>query len=154
MDNPPPPPLNTYKINYDVTIFAEENKLGIKVVIHDYHSQVIASLVQQLGQAYQAVEVVSLTTCRALEFSSEIGIHSAIVEGDFEVIVKALRKLDNGVYSFGLLINDVVLFSKLSYSHTRRDGNKAAYSLARLAMTTSECTMWMEDVPPRTLPFV
>lgn len=69
-----------YKINYDGTIFAKENKSGIKVVVRDYHGQVIASLVQQLGQAYQAVEVEALTACRALEFGSEIGIRSTIVE--------------------------------------------------------------------------
>ena len=81
--------------------------------------------------------VEALAACRALEFGSEIGIRSTIVEGDSEVIVKALRKLDNGLYSFGLLINDVALFSELSYSHTRRTGNKAVYSLARLTMITS-----------------
>ena len=108
-----------YKINYDGTILAEENKSGIKVVVRDFHGQVIASLVQQLGQAYQAVEVKALIACRALEFGSEISIRSTIVEGDSEVIVKALKKLDNGLYSFGLLINDVALFLELLSSHER-----------------------------------
>ncbi|KAK9987727.1 hypothetical protein SO802_027966 [Lithocarpus litseifolius] len=45
---------------------------------------------------------------RAMEFGTEIGIGNAIVEGDSEIIVKALRNRDNG----------------FSYSHIRRDSNK------------------------------
>ena len=81
-----------------------------------------------------------------------------IVKGDSELIVKALRNKDNGLDSFASLINDVSLFSslfsKLSYSHSRRDDNKVAHSLAKLALITPDCIVWMEDVPFRTLPFV
>ena len=89
-------------------------------------------------------------------FDSEVDC--AIVEGDSEVMVKALRNNDNGLTHFAPLINDVSLFSglfsELSYSHIRTDGNKVAYSLARLALMTPSCTVWMENVPSRTLPFV
>ena len=61
-----------------------------------------------------------MATCRALEFGSELGIHCAIVEGDSELVVKALRCKDNGLAPFTYLINDVSLFfglfSELSYS--------------------------------------
>lgn len=39
------------------------------------------------------MEVEALVACRALEFGCEIGIHCAMVEGDSEVIVKALGEL-------------------------------------------------------------
>ena len=104
------------------------------------------------------MEVEAIAACRAVEFGSEIGVDCANVEGDSEVIVKALRNSDNGLTPFAPLINDVSLFSglfsELSYSHIRRDGNKVAHSLARLALTTLGCTVWMEDVPSHTLPFV
>ena len=51
-----------------------------------------------------------MATCRALEFGSELGIHYAIVEGDSELVVKALRCKDNGLAPFTYLINDVSLF--------------------------------------------
>ena len=104
------------------------------------------------------MEVEAIAACRAVEFSSEIGVDCAIVEGDSEVIVKALRNNDNRLTPFAPLMNDVSLFSglfsELSYSHIRRDGNKVAHSLARLALMTPSCTVWMEDVPSHTLPFV
>ena len=128
------------------------------MVVRDCHGEVIASLVQQLDQAYQPVEVVAMAACRVVELGSELGLDFTIVEGNSEVVVKALRCKDNGLTPFAHLINDVSLFSglflELSYSHIRRDGNKVAHSLARLVLTSSSCIVWMEDVPSRTLPFV
>ena len=121
-----------YKINYDGAISSADNKERVGVVIQDCKGEVIASLIQQLD--------------------------CAIMEGDSEVIVKALRNKDNGLLSFAPLINDVSLFSglylELPYSHIRRDGNKVAHGLATLALITPNCTVWMEDVPSRTLLFV
>lgn len=98
-----------------------------------------------------------MATCRAMEFGSELGLHRAIVEGDSEVVVKALRCKEYGLAPYAHLINDVSLFSglysELSYSHVKRDGNKVAHSLVRLTLTSQSCTVW-EDVPSRTLPFV
>ena len=52
------------------------------------------------------------------------------------------------------MMSPYFLFSELSYSHIRRDDNKVAHSLARLILITLDCTVWMEDVPSRTLHFV
>ena len=128
------------------------------MVVRNCNGEVMASLVQQLEQAFQPVEVEAIAACRAVEFGSEVGVDCAVVEGGSEVIVKALRNRDNGLTLFAPLINDVSLFSglfsELSYSHIKRDGNKVVHSLARLALTTSGCTVWIEDVPSRTLLFI
>ena len=39
-------------------------------------------------------------------------------------------------------------FNKLLYSHTKREGNKFAHSLARHAIHISDYVMWMDFVPP------
>ena len=99
-----------------------------------------------------------MAACRAVEFGNELGLHRAIVDGDSEVVVKALRCKEYGLALYAHLINDMSLFfglySELSYSHVRRDGNKIAHNLVRLALTSQSCSAWMEDVPSRTLPFV
>ena len=86
-----------------------------------------------------------MATCRAVEFGSELGLHRAIVEGDSKVVVKALRCKEYGLAPYAHLIKDLSLFSglysKLSYSHVKRDGNKVAHSLARLALTSQSCTV-------------
>ena len=59
---------------------------------------------------------------------------------------------------YGLLIEDTRVlegnFLELSHSHTKREGNKVAHCLARLALTLSDVAVWMEDIPPSVLPFV
>ena len=104
------------------------------------------------------MEVEAIIACSAVEFGSEIGVDCAIVEGDSEVIVKALRNKDNGLLSIAPLINDVSLSSclylELSYFHRRRNCNKVAYSLVRLVLITPDCIVWMEDVLFHTLPFI
>ena len=77
-----PPPPNYFKINYHRAVFAKVNKSGIGVVIRDNQGLVIASLVQQISQAYQAIEVEAMAASRALKFGLEFGIHWAILEGD------------------------------------------------------------------------
>lgn len=63
---------------------------GIEVVIRDHQSLVMASLSQQLSQAYLTVEVKALAAARALEFASELGIVNAILKGDSEVPMKTI----------------------------------------------------------------
>ena len=69
--------------------------------------------------------------------------------------MKALQHDNPSLASHELLLKDAGLFtysySKLLYSHTKREGNKVAHSLAKLASNYSGCVVWMEDVPPLVL---
>ena len=127
-------------------------------MVRDCHGEVIASLIQQLDQAYQPVEVEAMAANKAVEFGSELGLHNAIIEGDSVVVAKALKCKEFRLVPYAHLLKDVSLFSglylQLSYSHVKRDGDKVAHNLARLALTSQHCTVWMEDVPSCTLPFV
>jgi len=42
----------------------------------------------------------------------------------------------------------------LSHSHTKRNGNIVAHTLAKLAISFPKCTVWMEDVPSQAICFV
>ena len=75
------PPAHKYKINFDGAISEVGNISGIGVVVRNCTGEVIASLVQQVEQAFQPLEVEAIAACRAVEFGSEIGVDCAIVEG-------------------------------------------------------------------------
>ena len=97
-----------------------------------------------------------MAAIRALEFRIEVGVSSVIVEGDSELVLKALQHDNPSLASHELLLKDASLFtcsySKLLYSHTKREGNKVAHSLAKLASSYSGCIVWMEeDVLPLVL---
>ena len=71
--------------------------------------------------------------------------------------MSALNSSNPGLAPFGLLIQDTLNvatgFSKLSYSHTKREGNSIAHNLAQLAANIPNCVIWMEDVPSNVLSF-
>ena len=112
----------------------------------------IASLAQSLNQAFKAVEIEALAASRALELAADIGLDNVIVEGDSLVVTQALKSKVVGLAAYGLLIRDAFSlagnFSEVSYSHIKREGNKVAHGLAKLAVNSAECVIWMKEVPP------
>ena len=52
------------------------------------------------------MEVEAIAISRALEFGFEVGVTQAILEGDFEVIIKALVENESFVTSFDPMIQD------------------------------------------------
>lgn len=132
-----PPPF-FFKINYDGALCSSSNCSGIGIVIRDYEGLVIASLAQNLNQSYKLVEIEAMVAARAIEFAIEIGVDRVMIEGNSSVVTEALRSKEAGLASNDLLIQDAKLvernFSELSYSHTKREGNKVAHGLARLAL--------------------
>ena len=71
------------------------------------------------------------------------------------MMVQELQEANTGLSTYEQLAKDVCwfsgFFSKLQYSHTKRDGNKVTHSLARMSINFSDCVVWMEDVPPPIL---
>ena len=135
--------------------FAEKKCSGLGVIIRNQEGLVIASMSTRLPQQLQPIEIEALATSKALEFAREVGISKAVLEGDSLLVMKALKTKNAGLAPFGLLIQDSLTlssgFSKLSYSHTKREGNLVAHSLAQLAINNPNCVIWMEDVPSDVL---
>lgn len=73
---------------------------SIDVIIRNNQGSVIASLSQQLSQAYRAEEIKTLAATRALELGLELGLEKAVLEGDSELIIKALALEDVFLCSF------------------------------------------------------
>ena len=146
-----PPPADIFKINFDGAIFAEDNCSGVGVVVRDRNGLVIAAMSEKIPQLLQPSEIEAMAATRALEFASEVGISEAILESDSLLVIKALATKDIGLAPYSLLIQDAYrcaqAFSLLSYSHTKREGNRVAHDLAKLAMTIPNCVIWMEDIP-------
>ena len=67
------------------------------------------------------------------------------------MIIESLKVGGNTIASVEPLIQDTIVFSsffsKLLFSHCRRDGNKLAHSLARYSINVSNYVVWMEEVP-------
>ena len=104
------------------------------------------------------MKIEALAASRALELAADIGLDRIVLEGDSKVVTQALETKDMGLAAYGLLISDACTlarnFSEVSYSHTKREGNKVAHGLAKLAANLADCVIWMEEVPPSINHFV
>ncbi|KAL0006865.1 hypothetical protein SO802_008367 [Lithocarpus litseifolius] len=148
-----PPPTDLVKINFDGAVFSDVNKSGVGAVARNCNGAVLASMSQQIPQAYKPEEVEALAARFALQFALDIGCTNLILEGDSKNLMTWLSN-DSEVLSYGgLLLDDIrrlsSFFSQLHYSHIRREGNNVAHSLARYAAHISDFLVWMENVPPQ-----
>ena len=152
-----PPARGTFKINFDGAIFAKEKCSSLGAIIRDREGLVIASMAARVPQQLQPIEIEALAAYKALEFAREVGISEAVLEGDSSLVMTALASKKPRPTPFGLLLQDSlnvsVGFSKLSYSHTKREGNIVTHNLAQLAVNHQNCVIWMEDVPFDVLSF-
>ncbi|XP_075665671.1 uncharacterized protein LOC142635397 [Castanea sativa] len=137
-----PPQADVVKINFDGANFSETNTSGIGVVVRDSAGNVLASMSQQLCQAYSAEEIERVAACKALQFASDIGIRVAVLEGDSQILIKRLVESVEVLSYSGALLNDVrrcsSFYNQLCYSHVKREGNKVAHSLAKYAKHISD----------------
>lgn len=80
-------------------------------------------------------QVEALAAKRAMEFALEVGINCATFEGDFVVIFIDLMNREPFLALHGHLIQYVKilfpLFSFISFSHFRHQGNNVAHSLSK-----------------------
>ena len=150
-----PPNTDEMKINYDGAIFSEEGRAGLGVVIRNSEGAVIASLSQQIPLPATVTQVEALAARRATEFAVELGITSAVLEGDSDIVHKELISTDLSLALHGHIIHDVKqlasYFTCIRFVHVRRQGNNVAHALARRAITAPNLNIWMDNVPPDIL---
>lgn len=114
-----------YKISFDGAMFKDEDRVGIGVTIQDSQCMVMASISHNIPLSISVVELETLTTAIALEFSIDLGSVLAILEGDSEIVMKALMDDSPSLASFCLLIWDVKTYAEqfqcISFSNVGRE---------------------------------
>ncbi|XP_065620311.1 uncharacterized protein LOC136063608 [Quercus suber] len=146
-----PPPANSLKINFDGALFKDINKAGLGVVIRNDHGQVIASLSEQIQMPFSSDLVEALAAARAISFAYELSFTNYVLEGDSDVVIKALKHSDDSLSSFGHILASAKTLTDvkcITFSHTRRSGNAVAHNLAKHARHVLGFKVWIEDVPP------
>nr|XP_023870614.1 uncharacterized protein LOC111983184 [Quercus suber]POE88579.1 putative ribonuclease h protein [Quercus suber] len=147
-----PPPKDWVNVNFNGAIFQKENLAGLGYIVQNDEGLVMAAFTQiiPLPTSVEMVEV--LAACSAIGFAKELSLSQVILEGDSDTIIRALFSGGFDSSSFEHIIRDIKLlssvFQNLSFNHTRRQGNRVAHRLARLACKFSHLQIWMEDLPP------
>lgn len=144
-------PSGCFKINFNGAIFPKEKKSGIGVVIRDNRGLVIASCSKVVHQVLGSSNIEAMAAAWALSFASNLGVRRVVLEGDSMAVITGLREVEKVLVPCGLLLEDAKIlsqqFDELLYSHTKREGNSLAHSLARYAVGIPDFLIWMENVP-------
>ena len=121
------------------------------MVIRNDAGLVMASLAQKIPMPSLVIEVEVLAARRALELALELGFDNIILEGDSEILLKALKNGGSRQSHYGHLTLDIFFlishFSTLKLSFVRRHYNRLAHSLARRAPIPPLMSVWMKEVP-------
>ncbi|XP_030936139.1 uncharacterized protein LOC115961274 [Quercus lobata] len=138
------------KVNFNGAIFSTHSSAGLGVIIRDQAGLVLAALSQNipLPTSVEAVEVMAAR--RALLFAKELGFERVVVEGDSEVVIKAIKEKSLLSSGWGHLLKDIHAlshsFSCIYFLHVKRLGNRVAHSLARRSFC-NPLLVWMEELP-------
>ncbi|KAK9983869.1 hypothetical protein SO802_033394 [Lithocarpus litseifolius] len=107
--------------------------MGLGVIIRNNLGQVLASLSEQIQLPFSSDLVEALAAARAISFAQELNFSNFILEGDSELVIKALKNNDESLSPFGHILASAKAITDvncISFSHTRRLGNAVAHNLA------------------------
>ena len=120
------------------------------MVIRDSEGMVIAALSERISLPSTVEDVEALACRKAISFAIEMGLQDVIFEVDSEIIYRHLVSDSTCMAAFGHIIEDsrrlITSLRKVSFSHVRRNGNRVADKLAKLAKYLYEPQVWIEDI--------
>ena len=95
---------------------------------------------------------------RAIILARDLNLNSIILEGDSQIITRAIQAEEQSLASYGNLIEEIKIhansFLNFRISHVKRKGNSIAHNFARHAKHVSGSVVWMEEVPSHILPIL
>ena len=100
---------------------------------------------------YSVETAEALAALRVVVFAKELSIFKIIVEGDCLKVVQALKAREHCNTLYGNVIEDARLqgasLQVCHFQHVRRKGNKLAHALARIAVSSVDFDVWVEELP-------
>ena len=134
--------------NYIDTMFQEEDRAGIGVIIRECQEKGLAHMVGIIPLPLIVIELETLAILKTLQFDADLSLEDVTLEGVSKIAMNTLNANSQSLESFGLLSRDVKRFASLFhhirfshvcregllYSHIKRNNNAVAHSLAKNAL--------------------
>ena len=144
------PPLGFFKINIDAVAFEDGRNLCIGVVIRDNMGKVLAASRKVLPASFSTEISEALAMQDGVLLAAEMEASHAIFVSDALSIIQAIN---NGIHGgeLGHIIRNIrevaALFSWCSFKHLKREGNRVAHELARVARNSGASQVWKRSFP-------
>nr|POE95330.1 hypothetical protein CFP56_05688 [Quercus suber] len=111
--------------NYIDTMFQEEDRIGIGVIIRECQGKCLAHMVRIIPLPLIVIELETLAISKALQFNADLSLEDVTPEGVSEIALNALNSDSQSLESFGLLSLYVKCFASLfhciRFSHVHRE---------------------------------
>lgn len=132
-----PPDFGIVKLNFDGAMFEEISAVGIGVVAQNDRGETLATMSERIPIPESVVILETMAARCAVQFALEVGFLNAVLEGDSETSIKAIRNQTSMHSSFGHIIRDIWSYisscQRFSFSHICRQGNMLADALVKRA---------------------
>nr|POE97691.1 hypothetical protein CFP56_06504 [Quercus suber] len=120
-----PNQLTNIAKNYIDTMFQEEDRAVIGVIIRECQRKSFAHMVEIILLPLIVIELETLAISKALQFDADLSLEDVTPEGVSEIAMNVLNADSQSLESFGLLSRDVKCFASLfhciRFSHARRE---------------------------------
>ena len=146
-----PPPTARYKVNVNDAIFLAQKCFGAGVMIKDSTGQVIATQSRKFNNPLGALEVEAKAFEVGVEFARDAGVQDFILEGDSLVAYNALYGSSTLPTVIASVVQGILMscgpLDRIYFSHVKRQGNRSAHLLVKLALGIVDYLTWMEETP-------
>ena len=146
------PPWPNLKVNFDGSVFQDENCTSMGVIIRDWNGQVVASMAEAFPLPFSVTAVEVIAASKALRLANDLGLSSIVLEGDSKITMDALAGENLSLAEYGHLVGEAKELAKdfayIEFYHVLRQKNSAVHNITKHARHVSKYLVWIEDVPP------
>uniref|UniRef100_A0A7N2LI12 RNase H type-1 domain-containing protein n=1 Tax=Quercus lobata TaxID=97700 RepID=A0A7N2LI12_QUELO len=122
-----PPPWPKLKVNFDGSVFRDENLASVSVIIRDENGRMVASMVEKFPLPFSVTAMEVIATKKAFKFAFDLGLSSIVLEGNSKNTIDALLSEDSSLVDFGHLLDEAKMlanqFVDVEFTHVKKQGN-------------------------------
>jgi len=101
------PPSKEYKLNFDVSVFLDQQCSGFRAIIRNSNCEVMAGMSAKGPYVHSSEEAEVMACQSAIEFSKDAGFSRLIIEGDSLNVMRALSDLTENRSLLGHIYDDI-----------------------------------------------
>nr|POE92734.1 hypothetical protein CFP56_17827 [Quercus suber] len=99
-----PPPWPKLKVNFNGTMFRENQCAGVGVIVLNAEGNVLASMAKCFHLPFSVVAMEVIAAKKALQFTKDLGFSSIILEGDSTIAIEGLKSKNSSLNEYGHLL--------------------------------------------------
>uniref|UniRef100_A0A803PAX6 Reverse transcriptase domain-containing protein n=1 Tax=Cannabis sativa TaxID=3483 RepID=A0A803PAX6_CANSA len=145
-----PPPVNIFCINSDASVHYTEAEIGLGVVIRTNKGEVTAAATQHVNGVFS----IELAEALAIQMGISLAVQTSaipfIIQSDCLRVIEYIKGKFQAKTDWGALLDEVsdpAFVHCQAASHTSRNNNRVAHSLAKLAISSKCNKLWKGNYP-------